>query len=236
MKIVFAFLLVSMALAGSSGCRLFTYPPPPTTNPAAATGADESRDDSSLFADDRTSLSDKDLQQLITAPSLVPGDAKLAVLRAPSIFRSTAASKELAKLDEHLSDDLASKLKSNKRIGSITTMPSMLVPSPLTVAAAREAGARFQVNLVFVFKPTAQVFDADKSEDITGICKVAGAVVDTKNGTIPFALTVSEDFQAKRSGSDTAQSAAVSKAQLAAAKKAVDRLAAEAVKFLDSVP
>ncbi len=238
MKIVIAAFASVVTFVGMSGCRILpSTNSSPTTkaSPIAGSNSGDRDDSSSLFADDKSSLSDKELQELISAQSLVPGDARLAVLRAPSsTLRGTSANKDLAKQDELLNDELAAGLKSNKRITSITTMPSMLVPSPLTVAAAREAGARFQVNLLLVFRPTAQVFDTDKNADVTGLCKVAGAVVDTKNGTIPFALTVTEDFQAKRAGADTAQN--VAKAELEAARKALSKLGQQAAKFLDTIP
>ena len=124
MKIAIAAFASIVTWVGVSGCRLVPATNTATTKASAITASNSGdRDDSSsLFADDKSSLSDKELQELISAPSLVPGDARLAILRAPSsTLRGTSANKDLAKQDEQLSDELGAGLKSNKRIASITT-------------------------------------------------------------------------------------------------------------------
>jgi hypothetical protein len=106
----------------------------------------------SLFREDRSLLSNEEIERILSSKFELPRNPKLALLQLganPHVLVLPAAGADGE------GDAVAAVLD---RLSSVVLLPSLLVPRNLSVAKLREAAARFQADLLFIYRPPCQQF------------------------------------------------------------------------------
>ncbi len=187
----------------------------------------------SLFAADAEVLSDEAIARILQFEWQAPPRARIAILPfgSESWF---GWSEELNEAATAMQDSLTGRLHGSPDIAHVAYLPSILTPRERSVARLREAAARYQADLLLVYRT--QCYSFDKSRILRSTsrarCTVDALLLDTRTGLAPLSLVHSEGFDAVRSSDDLNFRETVLRAHLEATASALDRIAAEVVSFL----
>lgn len=187
----------------------------------------------SLFRSDQALLSNEEIDAILSSRIQLPTRAHLTILR-------------LGSTDEVLAWTLLSgdanpfgQLASAPRLSRLSWLPSLLVPEKLNVPALREAAARFQADLLLVYRTPCQQFSnyrllgTDKSRTY---CVAEGLLLDVRTGVIPFSAAAVHEVLATETKEDVDFYETTRKAKATASAEAVRDLAQQLAAFLSEAP
>ncbi len=189
----------------------------------------------SLFSSDSEILTDDDVKRILAFKFKPQEKNKIAVLPIGQ-FLWHGWSDELDKADETVQNSLINRLKESGAIYDASYLPSLLVPEKKTVGHLREAAARYQADLLLIYKASFRtyqkykVFSPDKSK---AYCSLEAVLLDARTGIVPFTLLVSRTFTAEENNGDMNFHETIRKAELSALKSALDEVGIEIVKFME---
>lgn len=190
----------------------------------------------SLFPSDQAVMSNEAIEAVLSTKVTLPSAARIAVVRMTPP-RYWIWSEELARMDEAVLERFVASLAKSSRAGTVAMLPALLLPQRPTLPLLREAAARRQADVVVIYQVFTRTFERQKflaSDQTKAYCNVQAVVLDTRSGIVPFAATATEVYEARRSSDDLSFSETIWKAELSATGKALERIAAEIVKFLDA--
>ena len=188
----------------------------------------------SLFKSDQAILSNEEIEKILGGKIQLPRQAHLTVLRLGS-------SQEVLSW-AFLSDaqNPLSVLASSQRLTRVSWLPSLLIPEKLTVPLLREAAARFQADLLLVYRSPCQrfqdyrLFGTDKAKTY---CIAEGILLDVRTGVIPFSTATTREVRvAEKAGGDVSFYETMQKAEAQATAEALTELAQELSQFLAAAP
>jgi hypothetical protein len=188
----------------------------------------------SLFAEDQKVISNEDIQRILTAKITLPRDGKLAVIRAGRLPYWFGWSEDFTRLNRETDRQVLEKLQSSQRVREAVYLPTMAIPRELSIPYLRQAAARFQADLVLVYRTYSRTYERQKlfGQDQThAYCTLEALLIDTRTGVIPFSTIVTEDFSAKRAKGDVDFNETVAKAEQQAIGKAQMQMAEQVVAF-----
>jgi hypothetical protein len=192
--------------------------------------------DKSLFPSDQAVISNDAIAQILGAKVTPPAAARVAVIRMMPP-RYWAWSEEVTRQDEAVVGRFVSALGQSKHAGHAGMLPAMLLPQRMSVPYIREAAARYQADLVVLYQVTTRTFERQKlfaSDQTKAYCNIEAVVIDTRTGIVPFATSATEVYEAKKMRDDLSFAETIWKAELAATDRALARVGADIVKFLDA--
>lgn len=189
----------------------------------------------SLFKSDQAILSNEEIEKILGGKIQLPREAHLTVLRLGS------ASEVLSWA--FLSDEQnpLSALGSSPRLTRVSWLPSLLIPEKMTVPLLREAAARFQADLLLVYRSPCQrfqdyrLFGTDKARTY---CIAEGLLLDVRTGVIPFSTATTQEVRVEeeKKSDDVSFYETMQKAEAQATAEALRELAQELSQFLASAP
>ena len=191
-------------------------------------------DGASLFKGDSTVLTDADISRILSFNFALRPHNRLAVL---ALDRTPLWSEENAKLQADNTRAFIDRLKAAKRIQQVAELPMLLMPEKRTVPYLREAGARFQADLLLVFQPRVRTFSKYRTlgkDEVKAMCTVEAVLLDVRTGIIPYTSSASETIVATRGETDLNFSETVAKATVDAVGKAMNHVAEDVAAYLDS--
>ena len=109
-------------------------------------------------------------------------------------------------------------------------MPGLLVPDKRTVPYLREAGARFQADLLLIYTTRVRTFRRDRMigvDEVRAEAIAESVLLDVRTGIIVHSALGSERIEARRTPGDLDFNETVSKAQVEAMGKALAVIAAK---------
>ena len=204
-------------------------PPPPETN--FAEGGNEGFQDS-LFKGDQTVLSDQDIARILGTPLRLTDRHRLAILSLSSI---NPWSEDLAETEAKNFDNLLQALRAAPQLTEVRLLPSLLVPEKRTVPYLREAAARIQADLLFVYTARIQVFRRDrflKSDEVHARCVAESVLLDVRTGIVVHTAQATENIAMKKAPTDINFGETMARAQSEARGKAVLSLANAVTEYL----
>jgi hypothetical protein len=204
-------------------------PPPPETILEAQNFQ------SSLFKGDQAVISDQDIARILNTQISFAGRRRLAVLDLAS---RNYWSDELAEVENKNAANLLRTLKASPQLTDALFLPSLLVPEKRTVPYLREAAARIQADLLFVYNARIETFRRDrffKSDEVHAQCIAESVLLDVRTGIVVDTAHATENIAMKKTAADLnfnetvarAESEARGKAVLTLANAVVQRLAQE---------
>lgn len=226
----FALLLVAGSLAWTSGCQSAPLSLPVGFDQYARTAVEEQ----SLFPADQAVISNEALAQILSQPVHLPAKARVVVMRM-TVPRYWGWSPELTQQDADVQARFLERLRAAPRVQRAGTLPSLLQPQRYTVPLIREAAARYQGDLVVLYRVFTRSFERQRflAENQTrAYCMIEAVLLDTRTGLVLLATTATQTFEVSKRGRDMNFSETVWRAEVTATGQALDRVADELVSFL----
>jgi hypothetical protein len=189
----------------------------------------------SLFKSDQAVLSNEEIERILGGKIQLPRPAHLTVLRLGS------SQEVLSWAFLSGSENPLSVLQSSQRLTRVSWLPSLLVPQELTVPLLREAAARFQADLLLVYRSPCQrfqdyrIFGTDKAQTY---CIAEGILLDVRTGVIPFSTATTQEVRVeeKKTEGDVSFYETMQKAEAQATAQALTELAQQLSEFLAAAP
>lgn len=195
---------LSLVLVAALGCATSV----PRTQEAPATPEEQTV---SLFPSDAAVLSDEAIAKILDTKVALPRKASVALLHiehrsagrfwgwgpywtalGPTVQQETAAA-------------VSAVLSSSPRIRDAANLPTFLLPEKATVGHLREAAARSQADLVFVYRTDCQAYERYRffqANQARAFCSAESALFDVRSGIVPFTTRALEEFTVEQRSSD----------------------------------
>jgi hypothetical protein len=228
-------LLIAFTLL-FSGCAKYSTRPDAMASPEY-----QSREAiaESLFKGDQAVLSNEDIEKILSSKITLPAKAKVAILRFTQREPWAISSDEMANLDENVQANFISKLASSTRVRDVAFLPSLLTPKDMTVPKLREAAARFQADLLLVYRTGSHAYSRQKvfsPDETRAYCVVEAVLLDVRTGIVAFSSLVTENYTAKKAPGEVNFSETIQKAEQEAIGRALGKIANDLAAFLNAVP
>lgn len=191
--------------------------------------------DKSLFSSDQAVLSNDALREILELEIRLPREARVAVLQLGADWRWVAWSGELSRLHQEADDGLIGKLKACTRVTRVGRLPSLLTPEKQTVPYLREAAARYQADLLLVFRAYSNAYQKGRflrPDQVRSYCMVEALLLDTRTGIVPFTATAREEYTTTKAKEDLSIGETFKKAELTALRNALDAIGDDVAAFL----
>jgi len=190
----------------------------------------------SLFSGDADVLSDEDIAKVLDFRYVPPELSRVALMSfAPDTWSDW--SEEMAVASEQMKTSVIDRLVASPFVYDASYLPSILVPEIRTVPRLREAAARYQADLLLVYRSSCRSFEsyrAFSADKTRAFCGVEAVLLDTRTGLVPFTSSATRSFEAAQNDSDMNFRETILKAQLNAISDALGDISAEVVAFLAS--
>ena len=207
--------------------------PPPPPPPESILGDERNGTlQQSLFKGDQTVLSDQDIARILGTQLTLTDRHRLAILNLSSSY---LWSEELADLETKNFDNLVRALKSSPQLTDVRLLPSLLVPEKRTVPYLREAAARVQSDLLFVYTTRIQTFQRErflKAGQVHARCVAESVLLDVRTGIVVHTARATENIDMTRTPSDLNFDETLARAESEARGKAVLSLASALTELL----
>ena len=226
----FGLLVVCFAAAGcGTGVTTvqrpdsFLFAQPQTTQPIV-----------SLFSGDAEVLSDQAIAEILEYEYQPPLLSRIAIMPFEQQVWTTWSGDFLLQ-SEQLKQNLIDRLVESPRIYDASILPTILIPEQRTVPHLREAAARYQADLLLVYRSSCYSFEryrffgSDRSE---GSCAVEGVLLDVRTGLVPMTSVQSENYGAEQNPEDINFRETILTAQLEATGVALAAVSEAIVEFL----
>lgn len=192
----------------------------------------------SLFASDKAVLSGEDIDTILSSTITLPEAARLVVIKF-NPGGGYYASPEFAALDKEYNDRFLAALDVSPRVSDARLLPSMLTPKDMSIPYLREAAARFQSELLLIYRTGTQSYtryNALSPDETRSYCMVEAVLLHVRTGIVVYSGVQNEDYVTRTTSQDTNTWESTQRAERAATEKAMMRLAADVVAFLQNVP
>lgn len=189
----------------------------------------------SLFSSDAGVLSDAEIQRILAYEYNPPTLSRVALLPA-GWTRWGAWSEELTLVTREIDEATIRKLRGSSKVYDASFLPTILVPKDRTVPYLREAAARYQADLMLVFRTSCQSFQryrVFKADTTRAFCSVESVLLDVRTGLVPFTASATRSFDSQRKDSDLNMREAILKAQLSAVSDAMEEISGLVIQFLE---
>ena len=187
----------------------------------------------SLFRSDQAVLSNEEIETILSSRIQLPQRAHLTILR-------------LGRSDELLAwafadgpENPLAPLLEHPRLRQVSWLPSLLVPKELSVPLLREAAARFQADLLLVYRTPCQQFRNYRwlgDDTARTYCVAEALLLDVRTGVIPFSTAATRRVEAREAEADVSFYETLQKAQSTAITQAVAEAADTLAEFLTGAP
>lgn len=188
----------------------------------------------SLFAGDAAVLSDAAIAHILEYRYEPPAAARVALM---PFGRQTwrTWSEELAAAAEQSEAQVLERLRAVATVREASYLPTILIPERRTVPRLREAAARYQADILLIYRSHCDNFNKYRMfrpGRSRAFCTVEAVLLDTRTGLVPFTSTASRRFDLVEDPQDVSFAETRMKAQLAAIGGALDEISAEVAAFL----
>lgn len=116
----------------------------------------------SLFCEDLSLLSNEEIDRILSSKIELPRDARLALLQIGADPHVLVLPAPEAEGEGDALAAVLERLAASDRLSSVALLPFLLVPRNLSVAKLREAAARFQADLFFIYRTPCQQFQRNR--------------------------------------------------------------------------
>ena len=178
------------------------------------------------------SLSDQDIARILGTQLKLTDRHRVAILSLNSI---SLWSEDLADIEARNFDNLVRTLKSSPQLTEVRLLPSLLVPEKRTVPYLREASARIQADLLFVYTARIQSFRRDrflKPDEVRAQCVAESVLLDVRTGIVIHTARATENIAMKKTPADLNFSETIARAESETRGKALLTLANSVVTHL----
>ena len=234
-RMLLLFLAIPLVLGGCSVASTVRPESYYDSVPPAALDTDEPV---SLFPGDAKVLTDDAIKRILDYRYAPPALSRIALMPAGMEMWS-GWSEGLAVATEQLAKDVVDALEASPRVYDAAFLPSVLTPERRSVPHLREAAARFQADLMLVYRNFCRSFQKYRffrSNRARAFCGVEAVLIDTRTGVVPLSVVASRTFDVEQSAGDLDFRETVLKAQLAAVAGSLSEAVSDVVHLLETHP
>jgi hypothetical protein len=188
----------------------------------------------SLFSVEAGGLTDEQIRRILEYKYSAPPLNRVAILPIGRQFWF-GWSDEFTYAGNLIQEQFISTLRSSPAIYDASYLPSMLVPEKRTVPHLREAAARYQADLLLIYRTSCRSFEKYRffgTDRTKAYCTVETALLDTRTGIVPFTIVATRNYEAKETPEDTNFRETILKGQLKATGDALSEVATGVVEFI----
>ncbi|TAE49119.1 MAG: hypothetical protein EAZ89_14515 [Bacteroidetes bacterium] len=163
----------------------------------------------SLFNDPDRSISEEDIQRLLSGDIQLPENARLAIYNVSAQSRSRSYGgtyyawndEEYLKTQQGYVDSLTSSLARSERIRKITLMPTLMSGEGASITQLREATVRLQSDLLLIYSVKSdiyyryKVFSADEAK---AFATCEALLLDIRTGLVPYSTIFTREQLARK--------------------------------------
>lgn len=226
--------LVPLLIILSSGCAATVTQSLPDSYGKELYAEVDLTEGDSLFSSDDAILSDEDVSKILAYRFVPQMINRICILPIGQMYWD-GWSDELDKADEAIQNAFVDKLLSAPSVYDASYLPTLLIPGDKTIGHLREAAARYQSDLLLVYKAsfrTYQKYKFFKPDQSKAYCHLEAVLLDTRTGIVPFTTLVSRTFVANEQKSDMNFQETIRKAHLSALESALYEVGDEVVDFM----
>lgn len=218
-----------------SGCATVSKPQRPASSYEKTAVAQEIEAES-LFSSNSAILSDAEIKHILEYRYSPQNQNRIGILDIGhnSLFRW---SDEISQSGVEVQSKFISKLRSSFMVFDASYLPNLLIPEKKTVGHFREAGARYQADLLLIYRASFRTYEKYKflsPQKIKSYCTVEAVLLDTRTGIIPFSMTGTRDFLTEQSDQDYNFRDAMRRSELTALGYVLEEVGEQVVSFLGS--
>jgi hypothetical protein len=224
--VLFAILLIT------SGCAEKKMAGPPAPPPPESILDTDSSFQQSLFKGDQAVLSDQDISRILGTQINLADHHRLAIL---NLNGANPWSEDIADMEAKNYENLVQALKGSPQLTEIRLLPSLLVPEKRTVPYLREAAARIQADMLFVYVTRIQSFRRDrflKPDEVRAQRLAESVLLDVRTGIVLQTGRSTENIAMRKTQTDMNFSETIARSEADAEGRAVVSLAKGVVAHL----
>lgn len=231
-------ILMLLLLAAAVGCA---GPPGATSRMQEGAVTEEEGQAVSLFPGDAEILSDEAIAKILDTKVRLPPRLRIALLHIEhrSAGRFWGWGPYWTTIGPSAQQEVAAAvsgvLRGAPRVQHASNLPTFLLPEKATVGHLREAAARFQADVVFVYRTDCQAYERYRffqAAQAKAFCSAESALLDVRSGIVPFTARSLRDFTVTQESSDAGFLETVRKAETQAFTAALEENAQGLVGFL----
>jgi len=192
-----------------------------------------------LFPTDEAVLGGANIEQILAAKVLLPKKARLVVLSFSARPTWQSWSAELSEAERNMEQGALGKLRQCPRVAEVSLLPSLMVPQRQTIPYLREAAARFQAELLLVYRTDTRVYERSRlfsMEKVKSKCVVEAILLDVRTGIVPFSAQALQEYETKRNKQEYDVYETMAKVEIRAHSLALEEVAEKMVRFLEATP
>ena len=196
-------------------------------------------EDPSLFRSDTEILSDSAIRRILAYRLTLPDSNRIAILHFGERTLSSYRWSTPALPTDTLLSGFLSAVRGSTRVKEASLLPTMLVPAKKAVGYLREAAARYQADLIFVFRTDCQTFERYRflaADEVKATCRVESVMVDTRTGIVPFTANASRSFATRKDRNDTNFAETVRRAEQASLAESLTEIGERTAMYLQQTP
>ena len=181
-------------------------------------------------------LIDQEFEQLINHHLQLPPLSRVAILKMSTDSYWRYYSNDFTLLNDQIAANFVGTLRDSNRVYDASFLPTMLIPEQRTVNFLREAAARFQADLLLVYRSACHSFEKYRlirASESQAYCAVEAVLLDVRTGIVPFTSVASQQFHTKEGDNDINFQETIKRAELEALAQALQEVAKNVVNFLD---
>jgi hypothetical protein len=200
----------------------------------------------SLFPSDQAILSDAAVAKILSSKLELPAKAKLVLMKF-SNDRFGARyygsyywqDEQYVKTQQAQVDTLSRALLASDQIFEVTPLPSLMIPSQMSIPVLREAAVRMQADLLLVYRVGSDTYSkyrmfAKDQVKAYSTCEVV--LLDVRTGLVPFTRVISRDRLESKQSTDFDLNETMRRAEQESTMDALQSAADDLVTFIKSVP
>lgn len=219
-----------------SGCATVSTAPRPDGYYGTAPAADAA---TPLFKGDATVLTDGDIQRILGYRLTLPRQNRIAVLRLPGASSWRYYSEDFGQLNDEIEQTFIGALRSSARVYDASYLPALLTPERQTVPYLREAAARYQADLLLIYRPRCASYDKFRffsASETRAYCSVEAALLDVRTGIVPFTAVSTNNVATSKAAGDMSMGEVIKRNELAAIGQSLSEVARTLVQYLEKSP
>ncbi|AOT08378.1 hypothetical protein [Pseudoalteromonas luteoviolacea] len=192
---------------------------------------------SSLFSSDAPVMSDEDIERALAHKVAFSKVNRIAIVNLTN--KGNSSKSDLVQINSDILVHFIGKLTGSHRVYDASFMPTLLLPEQKTVPFLREAAARYQADLILVYKNSCDnfkqwnVFEKDRAR---ASCNTEAVLIDTRTGIVPFTITSTKKYTANRSDNELSFHETIKNAEVKAINDGLGEVATKLRAFIEATP
>lgn len=192
----------------------------------------------SLFADKNATISEENIQKILSGTYKLPASLRVALVRldnAAAPRRYYWADEQYVKAQQAYIDQFAAQLRQSKRVTKVTVLPELLISGTPTFTSIREAAVRTQADVAVIYTVTSDIYSNYRlfaKSEVKAFATTQLLLLDTRTGLIPFTATITRETQTVRQSNELNTDETTSRVKREAALLTITELGKQITAFL----